>query len=243
MNKFLLKICGISTQADLDCCVELAVPYVGFNFARISKRYLQPEEASRLWARRVKRDDKTLPVGLFVGASFRDIALALLAFPELAVLQFHGNESLEYLADLKSFLTSQNEGSRGKSREVWIARPVADSDADGQVIARQFAAARQLELSGLADLVLLDCAPASIHGNFGGTGRAFNWQILENHCELQRFGVAGGIHPGNIDNLVNSIKIKPRERGILVDVASGSENIHGRKDALKIDALQRALSI
>ena len=84
-----------------------------------------------------------------------------------------------------------------------------------------------------ADMVLLD---AAVHGVHGGTGTAFDWGLLEAREPVldREFGVAGGLHPGNVAEAVR------RLRPALVDVSSGVESAPGRKDVARVAAFVAA---
>lgn len=72
-----------------------------------------------------------------------------------------------------------------------------------------------------ADLVLLD---ASVPGRHGGTGRRFDWGLLEARALGRPFALAGGLDPDVVGEAVR------RLRPAVVDVSSGVETSPGRKD-------------
>lgn len=68
----------------------------------------------------------------------------------------------------------------------------------------------------------------------GGTGQAFDWSLVEDHGELERGILAGGIHAGNA-------REAEAVGAFAIDVGSGVEAAPGRKDAAKVEALFAAL--
>lgn len=78
-----------------------------------------------------------------------------------------------------------------------------------------------------ADLVLLD---ASVPGRHGGTGRRFDWSLLEDGGLGRPFLLAGGLNPENVADAVR------RLRPAIVDVSSGVESAPGRKDPERVRA-------
>ena len=84
-----------------------------------------------------------------------------------------------------------------------------------------------------ADLVLLD---AAVPGRHGGTGRAFRWEILEDHPLGRPFALAGGLTPANVAEAVR------RLRPAVVDVSSGVERAPGRKDPERVRAFLAAVA-
>jgi len=82
-----------------------------------------------------------------------------------------------------------------------------------------------------ADLVLLD---AAVTGRHGGTGRRFDWSLLEGEALGRPFAVAGGLDPTNVAEAVR--RVGPD----VVDVSSGVERSPGRKDPALVDAFMTA---
>ena len=64
---------------------------------------------------------------------------------------------------------------------------------------------------------------------YGGTGRAFDWDILKNQPFENKYVIlSGGLNPGNIKEAVNLLQ------PYAVDVSSGVEESPGKKDIGKI---------
>lgn len=85
-----LKICGVTTQSDADCLVELGVDALGVNFWAQSKRYLAPDEAG--WLRDLA--GRILRVGVFVNEP-AELPLSLIKAGLIDVVQLHGDETPE----------------------------------------------------------------------------------------------------------------------------------------------------
>ncbi|MGI9540387.1 MAG: phosphoribosylanthranilate isomerase [Miltoncostaeaceae bacterium] len=82
-----------------------------------------------------------------------------------------------------------------------------------------------------ADLVLLD---ASVRGLHGGTGRSFDWRLLERTPMDRPYVLAGGLSPQNVAEAVR------RGRPSHVDVSSGVESAPGEKDLSSVRAFIEA---
>lgn len=61
----------------------------------------------------------------------------------------------------------------------------------------------------------------------GGTGRAFNWQVIPQHLK-SKIILAGGINSENIDYIYHNIKPQA------IDVSSSLESYPGKKDKQKV---------
>ncbi|HEV7928878.1 MAG TPA: phosphoribosylanthranilate isomerase [Nitrosospira sp.] len=73
-----------------------------------------------------------------------------------------------------------------------------------------------------------------IAGEPGGTGHAFDWDLIPRALPLPLI-LSGGLHPGNIAEAIQ------RAQPWAVDVSSGVEAAKGIKDAEKIAALMRGV--
>lgn len=203
-----LKVCGHQSLQDIETTLQTNVDYLGFVFAQ-SKRSVYPKEVGN-WFAQLKLTHQQL-VGVFVNASFEEIAAVLKEVP-LHVIQCHGSEPPAYLQTIK-----QMTGC-----EVW------------KVIHHQFRAWEEMkQYQGAADGFLVD---AKVNGQWGGTGKSFAWEYIPRYIdEAQRQGVncliAGGVNQSNVERLMEY-----RPDG--VDVASGSET-NGEKDLEKIRQIEK----
>lgn len=140
-------------------------------------------------------------VGLFVDAEPSFVREVLAAVP-LDLLQFHGDESPEYCVQFgRPYL---------KAIRVKVG-------VDLLQCAARFSTARAL---------LLD---AYVAGVPGGTGAAFDWELIPKELPLPVI-LSGGLDPGNIAAAIE------RVRPYAVDVSSGVEAAKGIKDAAKVAA-------
>lgn len=92
-----IKLCGLTRPCDIECVNELLPEYIGFVFAPKSRRYISPEKAEVL---REHLDDRITPVGVFVDEKIEVIA-DLIKRKIIDIVQLHGNESEQYIEDLR----------------------------------------------------------------------------------------------------------------------------------------------
>lgn len=145
-------------------------------------------------------------VGLFVNASRCEVAETLDAVP-LDLLQFHGDEDCA--------------ACEGHGRPYMKAlRVKAGDDVAAEV--RAFPSAQA---------VLLD---AYVPGIPGGTGEAFDWDLVPPHLP-KPVVLAGGLTPQNVAAAI------ARVRPYAVDVSGGVELAKGIKDAAKVQAFIQAV--
>lgn len=226
-SRTAVKICGIRSAETLQAMLHLPVDYVGFVFAK-SKRQVTPQEAERLIA--YLRQSGVSPdlfrtVGVFVNPA-PDMLEETLRHVPLDAVQLHGGESADYCRWVKETFRT----------EVWRSISIAAAPhGDGAGAAEEGRRGGDTDTSpavllpdayrGAVDVILLDTAG-------GGTGRTFDWRAIPAYagwCRARgiRLFVAGGLHPGNVGDLLDAY----RPDG--VDVSSGVET-EGNKDPEKI---------
>jgi phosphoribosylanthranilate isomerase len=205
-----VKICGLRTVADVAAAASAGAAYAGFVFFPKSPRHLTVE-AARLLAHAAP--EGLCKVALVVDAG--DAALdALVEAVPLDMLQLHGHESPERVAEVKARY----------GLPVMKAMGVAD---EGDL-------AGLLEMSLAADQLLIDAKPPKGADLPGGNGLAFDWRLLVGRKWLRPWMLAGGLTAENVAQAV-------RLTGALqVDVSSGVESAPGVKDAGRIAAFVEA---
>ena len=144
-------------------------------------------------------DPRIKTVGVFVNESIEKIR-EIKKVCSLDVIQRHGEETPQFCEEL---------GGR-----IWKAIRVKDEDC--VEILDTYAE--------YTELLLLD---TYVDGTHGGTGQAFDWDLIDFLSADYNIGLAGGITRENV------LKAKKKVEPELIDVASGSET-NGLKDEEKI---------
>ena len=92
-----IKLCGISSLADIEAVNSLNVDFIGFVFAKKSKRFVSPENADKL---KKNLSEKIRAVGVFVNEPLENVA-KLLEDGTIDIAQLHGSEDEEYINKLR----------------------------------------------------------------------------------------------------------------------------------------------
>lgn len=92
-----IKFCGLKRQEDIDFANLILPEYIGFVFAKKSKRYVSPEKAA-LFKKRL--DGRINAVGVFVNEEPLKVA-ELLNGGVIDMAQLHGGENEEYISELR----------------------------------------------------------------------------------------------------------------------------------------------
>lgn len=167
-----------------------------------------PRRVSVEAARSIKEAAALRYAGVFVDEA-PERAAAVARDLALDAVQLHGEEDRETVEAVRRAVPA--------SCEIWKAVRV-----EGRV-------PRPSEAG--ADRLVLDTPDPRRRG---GTGRAFDWRLVEGHPDLGRMVLAGGIGPGNAE-AAESVGAG------LLDVGSGVEESPGVKSAAKLRALFDAL--
>jgi phosphoribosylanthranilate isomerase len=202
-----VKICGLSTGETVTAAIAGGAAYVGFVFYPPSPRAVTPQRAAQLCA---LVPEGVARVGLFVDADDRLIDEALEAAP-LDILQFHGSETPERVAEAK----------------LRFSRPVMKAVA----IARSQDVLGAARYEDVADLLLFDAKPPRRRDALpGGNGLAFDWRLIADRCWRRPWMLSGGL---TAELLPAAVRISG---ATAVDVSSGVERRPGLKDPDKIRA-------
>ncbi|HEX2758808.1 MAG TPA: hypothetical protein VHP60_09965, partial [Thermoanaerobaculia bacterium] len=219
-NPTEVKICGITREEDVDTCLEQGVDWIGLVFAARSPRRLTPEEGKFLRmkakgeapARREGGDAERAAAGSMKGvvAVFDETATVadverIVSIVRPDVIQM----PLPALSFSKKILSSVPS--------FWNTIRVGRDD---------LSTARERQ----GDALHFD---TSVAGASGGTGRAFDWSLMDGIDRSRLVVLAGGLKPENVAFAVR------KARPDIVDVASGVEAAPGIKDPAKIAAFVR----
>ena len=199
------KICGLNSEAAVAAAVAGGAVYVGFNFYPPSPRAIEPVRAAELCAAvpsGVRR------VGIFVDAD-NDTIREVLAVTPLDLLQFHGHESPDRIADAKARF------------RLPVMKAISIAGPDDVLAAERYEEA--------ADLLLFDAKPPRRTDALpGGNGLAFDWRLIAGRTWRRPWMLSGGL---TAELLPEAVRIS---RAAAVDVSSGVERRPGDKDPDKI---------
>ena len=93
-----IKLCGLTRPCDIEAANRLKPDYIGFVFAKKSRRYVSPEQAEAL---KKQLSPEIRAVGVFVSEDPETVA-GLLNRGIIDLAQLHGREDEAYLKRLRS---------------------------------------------------------------------------------------------------------------------------------------------
>ncbi|WP_282073905.1 phosphoribosylanthranilate isomerase [Polaribacter atrinae] len=222
-----LKVCGMKYVENIQQVADLQPDYLGFIFYEKSKRNFEgiiPEFPNSI--------KKT---GVFVN-EYIEIVISLVEEYRLEAIQLHGDESVEYVTDLKNQLTErralfieENKQIKKKKNQHYI------SENEVEVI-KVFGIKDEFNFDVLKPyLEVVDFFLFDTKGKErGGNGTKFDWSALEKYPFDIPFFLSGGI---GLDDVEEVQKIMKSDLPIYaLDVNSQFESKPGVK---KIEELEK----
>lgn len=203
-----VKICGLTNAADALYAAEAGADILGFVFAE-SPRKVSPENVYGILNELERRGlrKRIECVGVFVNAANNFIE-DIFRLTALDTAQLHGDESVRYTQRLKVpwYKALRFKTINDVTRANW---------------------------NWNSTRILID---ARVDNAYGGTGiRIPTETLLAAKDRAQQAGfeffAAGGLHPGNIAEMIRQVKPDG------VDISSGVEERPGKKSPRKIDQL------
>jgi phosphoribosylanthranilate isomerase len=203
-----VKVCGMTKLADAEHAAAHGAWAIGLIHHPESPRFVQPDVAEEIGAALKRRCEIA---GVFVNATLEEVIDAA-ERENLTLLQFHGEEG-------PSFCTEAARRTGAKLIKAMRIKSAADVQA-----AEAFR----------TDFHLFD---AYWHGLHGGTGTAFDWDLVAKRRSKVPMILAGGLTAENVAGAVDLV------RPFAVDVVSGVEAEPGRKDHAKVEAFLEAVGV
>jgi phosphoribosylanthranilate isomerase len=206
----LVKICGLRSVDAALAATAAGADFLGFNFAPVSKRRVDPGVAAEAIAASRSAGDTlgdAAMVGIFVNQPADEVA-ALAASCRLDCVQLSGSEDATYCAEVAA----------RTGLPVIKAIRLGVPDEAAQV--------ERYTGDAAVDLLLADAAVA---GSWGGSGAAWDWSAAAGVAARFPLLLAGGLTVHNVGAAIAAV------RPLGVDVASGVET-DGLTDPDKIRA-------
>lgn len=203
-----LKVCGLTQLAQIQELISLNTDFLGFIFYEKSPRFV----LNNLNLEEISEINHQGKVGVFVNETVEKIT-EISEKSNLNFIQLHGDEDENFIKDLR----------KNVKKEVKLIKVFRV----GEAFNFQFSI-----FNSLVDYFLFDTDSKA----FGGTGKTFDWQIL-NEIEIPiPYFLSGGISLENLENL-KILNQKP----LVLDINSKFETEPGIKNLEKIKTFKSLL--
>ena len=205
-----LKVCGLTQLEQIEELTAMKTNFLGFIFYEKSSRYI----LNHLNLKQIGEIKHRGKVGVFVNESLERIAETA-EKTKLNFIQLHGDESKDFTIELRKKIHPET----GIIKVIRMGNQI--SDELQQIINANFST---------VDYFLFDTDSRT----FGGTGKTFDWNLL-NSIEISLpYFLSGGISSENIEK-IKLLKQKP----FAIDINSRFEIKPGVKDLEKIRKLNK----
>ena len=199
-----VKVCGVKSITHVKACIKGKAKMIGLMFYNKSPRFINLKTAKKISnfaKKKIKR------VGVIANLNIEEIK-EITENVELDYLQFHGNETTDFLRNIKKIL------------KIKIIKALQISNKNSIKKISNF--------KKVSDYILLDTKIIKKHLNLKKS-KELNWNLIKKIKNKDSLILSGAL---NINNLKKAIKETNFD---FVDVSSGLETISGEKSIKKID--------
>ena len=203
-----IKVCGLNNVKNIETLSALAIDYFGFIFYNKSPRSFRLSQIpiSVLNSKRV---------GVFVNCELSEVVKKTKML-SLSMIQLHGNETEDYCKKLKHLLNK--EGLTSRLTKVFSIENTIDF--------------KQLTpFIPYADNFLFDTQTKG----YGGSGKQFNWNVLENYPFKTPFFLSGGIGYDDLSKIQSFLEKTSSRYCHAIDLNSRFETEPGIKNIKLIE--------
>lgn len=200
-NRTKVKICGITNLEDARFVSGALADFIGFIFYDKSPRFIEPAKAGAI----INWLEGPGKVGVFVNQPLDDVN-SIARQTGLDFVQLHGTESVEYCGLVEKPII----------KVIHIDKNTEPADL--------LKSCEEYEAE--VEYFLFD---TKMDGQWGGTGKTFDWSVLNEISEIKPFFLSGGLNNENIQDAIEAVS------PFAVDLSSGLEDSPGLKDFEKIE--------
>ncbi len=195
-----IKVCGLKYINNIKPIIQQSPDYIGFIFYKGSKRYIGYQHHLSSF---ISSIEKVKKVGVFVNETSENIISYIKEY-DFDLIQLHGNETQDECEKIRKHIPIMKACSITTSFDFNVLKTYLDA----------------------CDYFLFD-TPSR---NYGGSGRSFDWKLLNNYTLEKGFFLSGGI---GLEN-ANELKQLHHPSLIGVDINSKFEIAPGLKNIDKI---------
>jgi phosphoribosylanthranilate isomerase len=199
-----VKVCGMTLPEQLEQLGGLGVTFAGFIFYPKSPRYV----FKHMTTTQIRKENNINKVGVFVNAGIEEV-LHIVDECRLHMVQLHGDETPKYCEKIADYVSVVKAFRLSENDNIeWMVHPYMD----------------------VCDMFMFD----TMGVGYGGTGKKFNWDLLQDADVGKPFFLSGGIEPGDEEKL-REFSQKPIGKALFaVDINSRFEVTPGVKDMNKV---------
>lgn len=208
-----IKVCGMTNTEQVMQLDTMGVEFAGFIFYPKSPRYVF-RHMPRPEIKKIKGQHIN-KVGVFVNAPVEEL-LQTVDDCGLHLVQLHGDETPKYCEKVADYVgVIKAFRLRDDDQVLWKVKDYQD----------------------IADMFLFDTDGSG----YGGTGKKFNWSMLQGLRINKPFFLSGGIGSDDVEGLASFSKDTVAKDLFSIDVNSKFETIPGLKDMVAVEKFVKAV--
>ena len=209
-----IKVCGNTLPHQVSALDELGVTFAGFIFYPKSPRYMA-QKISPEKMRQIK--GKIIKVGVFVNPAYEEL-MKTVEDHRLDMVQLHGDESPKFCDKIADYISVIKAFRLSENDSVMhMTQPYAE----------------------VCDFFMFD----TLGVGYGGTGKKFDWTVLQQSLPLKPYFLSGGIEPGDEKKLEEFIGTPAGEKLFAIDINTKFEVGPGVKDVNSVKKFAENLGI
>ena len=202
---FRIKVCGMTLPEQVNALDEMGVDFAGFIFYPKSPRYMR----NKITPEKMKKiKGRIAKVGVFVNLPYDELMKTVEDY-RLDMVQLHGDETPRFCEQVANYVSVIKAFRMSDNDPVeWFIRPYHEG----------------------SDMYMFD----TLGSGYGGTGKKFDWNVLENTNINKLFFLSGGIEPGDEEKLKAFAQEPAAKKLFAVDINSKFEVSAGVKDMERV---------
>ncbi len=199
-----VKVCGMTQLSQVDQLEKLGATFAGFIFYPKSPRYV----LRFMTTTQLKKEKNINKVGVFVNAGAEEV-LQMVDECRLHMVQLHGDETPKYCEKISDYVSVVKAFRLSDNDSIeWMVKPYME----------------------VCDMFLFD----TMGVGYGGTGKKFDWNLLNNQNIGKPYFLSGGIEPNDEKSLKEFAGSDAAKGLFAIDINSQFESSPGVKDLEKV---------
>ena len=209
-----IKVCGNTLPQQVNSLDDIGITFAGFIFYPKSPRYM----AMKIGAEKMRQiKGKIIKVGVFVNPTYEELMKTVEDY-RLDMVQLHGDETPKFCDKIADYISVIKAFRMSDNDSVHhMTQPYAD----------------------VCDFFMFD----TLGAGYGGTGKKFDWDILQKSPPLKPYFLSGGIELGDEVKLEDFIGTKAAEKLFAIDINTKFETGPGVKDMNTIKKFAERLGV
>lgn len=209
-----IKVCGNALPQQVNALDQMGITFAGFIFYPKSPRYM----AMKISPDKMKQiKGKIIKVGVFVNPTYDEL-MKIVDDYRLDMVQLHGDESPKFCDKIADYIS--------------VIKAFRLSDNDSITHMTQ-------PYTEVCDFFMFD----TLGAGYGGTGKKFDWSLLQKSLPLKPYFLSGGIEPGDEKKLEEFIGTPAGEKLFAVDINTRFEIGAGVKDLNSVKKFAEGLRV